>query len=183
MLDHADAYCRGRAVSARACTSRSMSARMQSDRRLVEHVEHIHQAGAQGGGERDALGLAAAQRAQRAIERQVVQSPPCPDNPAGPAPARASSARWPLPIGELQVANKIESHRELSSRRFGDVLPADLRRQGLGPQPRAVARRAQFDSFASGSETRGGAFCTCVVPARRRSRAGRRTCAPARLRE
>ncbi len=37
---------------------------MQADRRLVEHVEHAGQAGADLGGEADALALAAGQRAE-----------------------------------------------------------------------------------------------------------------------
>ncbi len=46
---------------------------MQADRRLVEHVEHVHQAGAERGGQRDATRLAAAERAERAVQGKVIQ--------------------------------------------------------------------------------------------------------------
>ena len=47
--------------------------RVQPDRRLVQHVEHVDQARAEGGGQGHAPGLAAAERPQRAVERQVAQ--------------------------------------------------------------------------------------------------------------
>ena len=47
--------------------------RMQPDRRLVAHVEHAHQAGADLRREADALPLAAAERPRRARERQVFE--------------------------------------------------------------------------------------------------------------
>ena len=47
---------------------------VQPDRRLVEHVEHVDQARAQRRGQGDAAGLAAAEGAQRAVERQVAQA-------------------------------------------------------------------------------------------------------------
>ena len=46
---------------------------MQADRRLVEHVEHADQPGADLGGQPDALRLTAGQRGRRARQRQVVQ--------------------------------------------------------------------------------------------------------------
>ena len=46
---------------------------VQPDRRLVEDVEHADQAGADLGGQPDALRLAAGQRARRALEGEVVE--------------------------------------------------------------------------------------------------------------
>jgi hypothetical protein len=46
---------------------------MQPDRRLVEHVEHAGQAGADLRGEPDALALAAGQRAGGAGEGQIIE--------------------------------------------------------------------------------------------------------------
>ena len=46
---------------------------VQPDRRLVEHVEHAGQAGADLRGEPDALALAAGQRAGGARQRQVIE--------------------------------------------------------------------------------------------------------------
>jgi hypothetical protein len=43
-------------------------------RRLVEHVEHADQAGADLGGQPDALRLAAGQRGRGAVEREVVEA-------------------------------------------------------------------------------------------------------------
>ena len=63
-------------------------ARVQADRRLVEHVERVHQPGAERVGERDPLGLAAGQRARLAVEREVaepdVAQEPEPGSRAGP---------------------------------------------------------------------------------------------------
>ena len=46
---------------------------VQPDRRLVEHVEHAGEAGADLRGEPDALALAAGQRAGSARERQIIE--------------------------------------------------------------------------------------------------------------
>ena len=47
---------------------------MQTDRRLVEHVQHADQAGADLGGQPDALRLTAGQRRRRPRQRQVLQA-------------------------------------------------------------------------------------------------------------
>ena len=47
---------------------------VQADRRLVQHVEHPDQAGADLGGQPDALRLAAGEGAGRPVQRQVVQA-------------------------------------------------------------------------------------------------------------
>ena len=49
-------------------------ARVQADRRLVEDVERVDQRRADGGGEVDALQLAAGERARLAVERQIVEA-------------------------------------------------------------------------------------------------------------
>ena len=46
---------------------------VQADRRLVQHIEHAGQAGADLRGEADALALAARQRAGRARQREIVE--------------------------------------------------------------------------------------------------------------
>ena len=48
-------------------------ARVQADRRLVQHVERVHQPGAERVGERDPLGLAAGERAGLPVERQIAE--------------------------------------------------------------------------------------------------------------
>ena len=47
---------------------------VQADGRLVQDVQHADQAGADLGGEPDALGLAAGEGAGRAVQREVVQA-------------------------------------------------------------------------------------------------------------
>src|SRR5262249_9653839 len=49
-------------------------ARMQSDRRLIEHVERIHELRAERIGESDALRLTPRQRSSAAVEREIVES-------------------------------------------------------------------------------------------------------------
>ena len=48
-------------------------ARMQADRRLVEHEQRVHERGAQRGGQVDPLHFAAGERTRLAVERQVRQ--------------------------------------------------------------------------------------------------------------
>ena len=48
--------------------------RVQADARLVEHVEHAHQAGADLRRQADALRLAAGERARAAVEVQIVEA-------------------------------------------------------------------------------------------------------------
>src|SRR5262249_11196197 len=49
-------------------------ARMQSDRRLIEHVERIHELRAERIGQSDALRLAPRQRSRAAVQREIVES-------------------------------------------------------------------------------------------------------------
>ena len=49
-------------------------ARMQADRRLVEHVKHAGEIGAKLRGEPDALGLATGERLGRAVEREIAEA-------------------------------------------------------------------------------------------------------------
>ena len=115
---------------------------MQSDRRFVEHVEHSHQAGTERRSERDAAGLAAAERSQRAVEREVAQ----PDGLKIPQPGLHLLEHHPadlqLVVGQLQPAEERGGVADLHRPDFADVAAADPRGQGLGPQPRAAAGRA-----------------------------------------
>ena len=49
-------------------------ARVQADGGLIQHVQHAHQARADLGGQADALGFAAGERAGRALQGQVIQA-------------------------------------------------------------------------------------------------------------
>ena len=73
VLDHDD----GVALIAQAVEQAHQTlgvARVQSDRRLVEDEERVHQRRADGRGQVDALELAARERARLAIERQVAET-------------------------------------------------------------------------------------------------------------
>ena len=82
---------------------------VQADGRLVEDVEHADQAGADLGGEADALGLTAGEGAGRAVQREVVQ-------------ADVDQELQPLvdllehPLGDLLLAG-VELHAPAGSRR------------------------------------------------------------------
>ncbi len=49
-------------------------ARVQADGRLIQHIQHAHQARADLGGQADALGFAAGERARRARQGEVIQA-------------------------------------------------------------------------------------------------------------
>ena len=67
-------------------------ARVQADRRLVEDVERVHERRADGGGQVDALELAARERARLAVERQVARGRPRRGSGAGCGSRRGSSS-------------------------------------------------------------------------------------------
>ena len=80
---------------------------VQPDRRLVQHVEHADQAGADLGGQPDPLRLAAGQRRRRPVQRQVVQ--PDVDQEAEPGVDLLEHplGDHPLPLGQLQPAQEL----------------------------------------------------------------------------
>src|SRR5262249_27864320 len=47
---------------------------MEADRGFVEDVEHVDEAGAEGGGEGETVGFAAAEGAERSVERDVTDA-------------------------------------------------------------------------------------------------------------
>ncbi len=72
-------------------------ARVQADRRLVEHVERADQRRAERGRQVDALRFAARQRRRQAIERQVVEADVAAGTTAAAESPSAPSRRSPLP--------------------------------------------------------------------------------------
>ena len=119
---------------------------MQADRRLVEHVADADQAGAQPGGQADALQLAAAEGAGRPIQREVAQAHAVEEFQPGGDLARGSARA----IGCWSAGGRRATRRKNCARRGGDRQGRDLvdrpaghaDRTGLGPQPRAAALRA-----------------------------------------
>ena len=116
---------------------------MKADRRLVEHVEHVHQARSQRGGERHAAGLAPAERAQRAVERQVAQPHQFQIRQPRLHLFEHHAADLSLPVGQPQVAEESRGVADLHGGDFAEVSAAHARRQRLGPQPRAAAGRTR----------------------------------------
>ena len=117
---------------------------MQADARLVEDVEHPHQAGADLRREPDALRFAARERAGAAIEIQVVEADaeqqlePRPNllqhlaSGIGAAPCRLDRPEKRVQFVEVQLADVV------------DRLAADGEEQAGRAQPRAVAVRARL---------------------------------------
>ena len=121
---------------------------VKPDRRLVQHVHHAGQAGADLAREPDALRLAAGQRLRRAVERQVIEADVVEElQPADDLLDDAIGDRGLLAV-EHQRAE--ERHRALE-RQAGDledrarlVAIADLDVTRFAPQPRAAAFRARL---------------------------------------
>ena len=129
------------------CDDAAHVARVQADRRLVEHEQRVHQRGAERGGEVDALHLAAGERARLAIEREVAE----------PDLAQIAEARADL--GEQQLGRLVERRRQgrsaskkspaLVDRQQHQVVDrrsvraAQAPEQRVGLEPRAVAGRAR----------------------------------------
>ena len=85
---------------------------VQPDRGLVEDVEHADQAGADLGGQPDALGLAAGQRAGRPVQRQVVEADV--EQEAQPGLDLLDD-----PLGDLPLAHgEVDSARNSAHRRW-----------------------------------------------------------------
>ena len=112
---------------------------VQPDRRLVQDVEHADQARADLGGQPDALGLAAGQRAGRPVEREVVQADveqeaqpglDLLDHPLGDCRSRS--------VKSTVVRNSAHSLMG-SAQTSRDVPAADEDRQDLRLEPGALA--------------------------------------------
>src|SRR5690606_37264810 len=115
---------------------------VQTDRRLVEDVEHADQRGADLGGEPDALSLSAAERRGPSLEAEVAEAHV--GEGAEPAAHLADQA-----LGDLRARpferERVEERACLGDRERGeraDVAPADRDREGLLAQPRAAALAA-----------------------------------------
>src|SRR5215510_6011206 len=146
-------------------------ARVQSDRRLVEHVEHAAQLGADLRGQTDALALASRQRRGGAVERKITQSHRLQkaqtvadffQNPSGDD----LLARRQLDLGE-RAQGFDDRHRGV----IGDRAAVDLHGQRFGLQPRAVARAARR---RRDQRFQPGRFLLRRAPAHRVEQKGRR---------
>ncbi len=96
-------------------------ARMQTDRRLVQDVEHADQPRADLRRQADALGLAAGERRRDAVERQVVQAD------IDEEPETSADLLQQL-VGDL-ARERVERRRRI----FGQEVGRCLTRQGIEP--------------------------------------------------
>jgi hypothetical protein len=112
---------------------------MQADARLVEHVQHAHQAGADLRRQPDALRLAARERARAAVEAQIIEADAEQQLEAaanllqhlpagvGAAPGRLDRAEERVQLVEVELADVV------------DGLSRDGEQEARPPHPGAVA--------------------------------------------
>ena len=107
-------------------------ARMQSDRRLIEHEQRIDQRGAERGGQIDALDFAAGERARLAIERQVAE------------PDVAQELQPRAQLAQQQIRGLIERLRQCQciERNRGSARSAAASAGGSPGRSAALERRA-----------------------------------------
>ena len=116
---------------------------VQPDARLVEHVEDADQAGADLGGEPDALGLAAGEGAGGPVEREVVEADVEQEPEPGVDLLDDALGDLPLAGGEVDVLEELGAVRDRQGADLGDAPPADEDRERLGLEPRALALGAR----------------------------------------
>ena len=118
-------------------------ARVQADRRLVEHVERADQRRTERRREVDALRLAARQRRRQPIERQVVEADVAQEaEPALNLVQHLVGDRRFL-LGELQLLEELLGFAHGARRRLVDRHAADMHIARFAPQARAAAIRAR----------------------------------------
>ena len=138
---------------------------VQADARLVQHVQHPDQAGADLGGEPDPLRLAAGQAAGRPAQREVVQA----DVEQEPQPLvdllEHPLGDLALAVGELQSAEEAGGAVDRHVRDLGDVPAADGDRQRGRLEPGAVAGGARHLTHVAGETLPRGVGLRLGVPA------------------
>ena len=117
-------------------------ARVQPDRRLVQHVERAHQPRAQRSGQLNPLRLAAGERRSQPVQRQVFQAHRI--QKAQPLPHLVQNRPGNLLLHrrQLQRVKKLLGLRDGQRRRLADILAVDAHATRLGPQPLPAAIRA-----------------------------------------
>ena len=114
-------------------------ARVQADRRLVEHVEHAAQPAAHLGRQADALHLAAGERGGRPGQRQVFQAHV--DQELQPVAnfARHLAGDLPLAAGELPVLELFRQPAQRQAAKLVDRAAAKPHGRGVVAEPAAAA--------------------------------------------
>ena len=126
---------------------------VQPDGRLVEHVEHTHQARADLGGQPDPLGLTARQRPRRARQGEVVQADV--DEETQPGSYLLDHSRRDHGVA-LAEGEGVEEFRRLAHRQVGDI--------GDGVPVHRHRQAGRFEAFAVAYRT--GMFAQVLPPPR-----------------
>ncbi len=115
---------------------------VQADAGLVEHVEHAGEAGADLGGQADALGLSAGQGGSGAGEVEVVQADPDQEVEAHLDLAQHLRGNGCLPLGQLELVHEGPGVAEAQLADIRNARLVDAYGEHLGLQTGAVADRA-----------------------------------------
>ncbi len=117
---------------------------VQAHRRLVEHVEQPLHAGADLGGEPQAVGLAAGEGRGRAVERQIAE--PQREQHVEPREDLADHplADVALALAEGEPGERLAGARERQAHDVRDREAGETHGQALGAQPRAAAGAARL---------------------------------------
>ena len=117
-------------------------ARMQADRRLIQHVERAHQMGAQRSSQLDALRFAAGKCGGEPVEREVIEADFIKKAQALLNFFQDFFGDGGFGCGQLQRVKEGPRflHRHLAD--FGDRASRDFHGASFGAQPRAAAVRA-----------------------------------------
>ena len=119
---------------------------VQPDRGLVQNVEHADQRRADLRGEPDPLRLAARQRRGRAIHREVADPDVLEEAQALADLAHDQARDVAFGVAQLNVLQPAQRAARRQRAELVDRRPRHQHREGLGPQPRAVAVRAGPDA-------------------------------------
>ncbi len=117
--------------------------RVQTDRRLVEHVQHPAEVGAHLGRQAQALRFTAGEGGGRAVERQVIESESRQQVDASPHLRADRFTDRRLGRRELERGKEIGERVDRPCGQFADVAPAEENGQRLRPEARAAARLAR----------------------------------------
>ena len=145
-------------------------ARVQADRRLVEHVQRADERRAERRRQVDALRLAARQRRRQPIERQVVEADVAQERQPAPDLLAAPSRRSPLPSRSARASRRTAcASRTVSDDTDRSSGPTPARRALRAAAARRRSRDTS-DSRDTGSGTRGRGPCTSSARASGRIR-------------
>ena len=115
---------------------------VQTDRRLVEHVQRADEPGADLRRQPDPLRLAAGERARRARQREVVEADVEEEPEAGVDLLRHPLGDHLVPLGQLEAGEELRRLADAHVAHRGDVEVVDGDRERRRLEPRALARVA-----------------------------------------